>query len=96
MGNGAIKNNGITLCTDGFTLQEVVLLINILILKFDIQPTLHKEKGNFRIYINHNNLLKLYPYIKLHFHSDMLYKIQKPACRVPPAFADGINKNIKH
>jgi hypothetical protein len=77
MGDGAMKNNGITLCTDGFTLQDVVLLINILILKFDIQPTLHKEKGNFRIYINHNSLLKLYPYIKPHFHSDMLYKIQK-------------------
>lgn len=29
MGDGAKRNKGITLCTDGFTLYEVVTLINI-------------------------------------------------------------------
>jgi hypothetical protein len=29
MGDGARRNKGIILCTDRFTLQEVVLLINI-------------------------------------------------------------------
>ena len=70
MGDGSKRNQGITLCTDGFTIQEVVLLINILILKYDISPTHHKEKNceanfacllaknNFRIYIGKNDWIK--------------------------------------
>ena len=38
MGDGAKKNKGFTLCTDNFTLQEVIMLINIFIIKFNINP----------------------------------------------------------
>ena len=75
MGDGAIKNKGITLCTDNFTLQEVVMLINIFIIKFNISPTIHKEKGKFRIYINNKDLIKIKPFIKPYFVSHFLYKI---------------------
>ena len=34
MGDGAKKNKGITLCTDNFTLQEIIMLINIFIIKY--------------------------------------------------------------
>ena len=44
-------------------MQEVVLLINILILKFNINPTIHKEKKFFRIYINKIDLIKIKPFI---------------------------------
>lgn len=71
MGDGAKKNKGITLCTDSFTQKEVIMLINMLIIKFKIQPTLHKEKSKYRIYINEKNLKeikpKLEPYIIQHF-----------------------------
>lgn len=40
-GDGASRNKGICLCTHDFTLKEVVLLLNILIIKFDIQPTIY-------------------------------------------------------
>jgi len=36
----------VTLCTDSFTIQEVVRLINILIIKLRINPVIHKEKKN--------------------------------------------------
>lgn len=75
MGDGAKRNNGITLCTDNFTIQEVVLLINILMLKFDINPTMHKEKNKYRIYINNKDLNKILPFIKIHFVDSFLYKI---------------------
>ena len=75
MGDGSKRNDVITLCTDNFTLQEVVLLINILILKFDINPTIHKEKKNFRIYINKKELNLIIPYIKPYFVKHFLYKI---------------------
>lgn len=64
MGDGAKKNKGITLCTDNFTIQEVVLLMNILLIKFDIKSTIHKEKDNYRIYINNSELSKIKPFIK--------------------------------
>jgi len=44
MGDGSKRNKGITLCTDNFNIEEVILLINILIIKFNINPTIHKEK----------------------------------------------------
>lgn len=79
MGDGAKRNKGITLCTDGFTLQEVVRLINIIIIKFNINPTIHKEKNNYRIYINEKDLKLILPFIKPHFIDSFLYKIGGPA-----------------
>ena len=38
--DGAKRNKGLTLCTDNFSLQEVVLLINIFIINFNINPSL--------------------------------------------------------
>jgi hypothetical protein len=56
MGDGSERNGGIILCTDGFTCQEVVLLLNILSRKFNILPTIHVDKGiYYRIYINSND-----------------------------------------
>lgn len=75
MGDGSKRNEGVTLCTDNFTLPEVVLLINILIIKFDINPTLHKEKNNYRIYINKVDLNKIQPHLLPHFVDHFLYKI---------------------
>lgn len=75
MGDGSKRNEGITLCTDNFTLPEVVLLINILMIKFDIKPTLHKEKNNYRIYINKVDLNKIRLHLLPHFVDHFLYKI---------------------
>jgi hypothetical protein len=75
MGDGARRNNGITLCTDNFTLREVIILINIFIIRFNISPTIHKEKGKFRIYINNKDLIKIKPFIKPYFLDHFLYKI---------------------
>lgn len=75
MGDGARRNEGITLCTDGFSLQEVVLLLNILSIKFDIQPTLHKDKSNYRIYIGKSDLEKIRPHLLPYFIDHFLYKL---------------------
>lgn len=45
MGDGSRRAKGLLLCTDNFTLPEVVLLVNILIIKFNISPTIQKEKN---------------------------------------------------
>jgi hypothetical protein len=75
MGDGSKRAKGLILCTDNFNLQDVVLLINILIIRFNINPTIQKEKDNFRIYINGKDLIKIRPYILPYFVDHFLYKI---------------------
>jgi len=75
MGDGSKRAKGIVLCTDNFSLQEVILLANILNFKFDINPTIQKEKNKFRIYINGKNLMKIKPFILPYFVDHFLYKI---------------------
>jgi len=75
MGDGAKRNKGVTLCTDSFTFKEVVILMNILKIKYNISSTMHLEKHKPRIYINKIELLKILPNIKPYFVKSLLYKI---------------------
>lgn len=76
-GDGAKHNNGIVLCTDGFTIKEVVFLINILYIKFDIKPRKHMTSiYNYpRITISKKDMLKIRPFILPYFVDHFLYKI---------------------
>ena len=49
---GAKKDKGIILCTDCFSLKEVIILMNILKIKYNVNSTIHLEKKKPRIYIN--------------------------------------------
>ena len=73
--DGNKHRNSLVLNTQSFTLKEVVLLINILIIKFNIQPTLQNDRGNYRIYINKNDLNKIKHLISPYFVKNFLYKI---------------------
>jgi len=75
MGDGAKRNKGITLCTDCFTFKEVVLLMNILKIKYDLNSTIQIEKYKPRIYINNIELRKILPFIKPYFVYSLLYKL---------------------
>jgi hypothetical protein len=75
-GDGARRNKGIVLCTDCFTIKEVVLLMNILIIKFNINSTIHYDNNRARIFINKKELNKIKPYIKPFFVKTFLYKIE--------------------
>lgn len=76
MGDGAKRNkNGLILCTDNFDIKDIILLMNILNIKYNIQSTLHKDNGKYRIYINKKNLLKFKYDIYPHFVPSFYYKI---------------------
>ena len=75
MGDGAKKNKGITLCTDCFSFKEVVTLMNILKIKFDVNSSIHKEKNKPRIYINKLELSKILLHIKPYIVKNSLYKL---------------------
>lgn len=80
-GDGRKCGKSLVLNTQSFTLNEIILLINILIIKFDINPYLQNDRGNYRIYISGKDLNKIVPKIKPYFVYSMLYKlnIQNPA-----------------
>jgi len=86
MGDGSKAGKGLILCTDSYSFKEIVILMNILKLKFNVDSSIHyhtsitpnnkisKEKVG-RIYINKNNLDKIKHFIKPYFVKSMLYKI---------------------
>jgi LAGLIDADG DNA endonuclease family len=74
MGDGAKKNKGIILCTDNFTFKEVIILMNILLLKFNIKSSIHLEKNKPRIYVTYKELLRIWMALKPYIHESMLYK----------------------
>ena len=76
MGDGAILNKGLVLCTDSYTLQEVVKLVNVLKIKYDLNCTIQGIKNKRpRIYILPGSLPKLINLVKPCFLSSMLYKL---------------------
>ena len=76
MGDGAILNKGLVLCTDSYTLQEVVTLVNVLKIKYDINCTIQGILNNRpRIYNLGESMLKLRTLIKPYILSPMLYKL---------------------
>lgn len=76
MGDGAILNKGLVLCTDSYTLQEVVTLINVLKIKYDIDCTIQGIKNNRpRIYILAKSMGKLRILVKPYILPSMLYKL---------------------
>lgn len=75
MGDGAKRNDGIILCTDGFTMREVVLLMNILRIRLGVESTIHKEKGRSRIYIKGREMRKVIKEVDKHVIKHFKYKL---------------------
>lgn len=79
-------SSGITLQTQCFTIEELVLIINVLIIKFGLECTIHKQNNYSVIYIKSksikNNLHNMLPYI----HPTMLYKFIGPKYKIKSKF----------
>lgn len=75
-----VKGGGITLCTDSYSLEEVKLLINALIEKFNIKCSIHNKKGRqgkvyHRIYIFKHSFNAIKPLLIKHVYKSFLYKL---------------------
>lgn len=76
MGDGGFKSKGIFLCTDSYSIQDVVRLMNVLIIRYDLMCTLHKSgENNFRIYISRKSVTKVIDIVKPHIVPSMYYKL---------------------
>jgi len=50
MGDGSKQKKGLDINTQSFTLKEVILLVNILRIKFNLNPRIHKSRPDKSIY----------------------------------------------
>lgn len=67
--------NGLVICTDIFTIIDVVRLMNILLIKWNIKSTINYNNGKSRIYISRLETLKTIELIKSYVCSHFYYKI---------------------
>lgn len=77
MGDGSFTGGGIVLNLQSFTVKELVTLINIFKIKFNLDCVLHKSRNHYVIYINVKSVKLLYPHIKEYIIPSMRYKIEK-------------------
>lgn len=87
MGDGTYSSGGgITLQTQCFTIKEIVLIVNVLIIKFRLECSIHKQDNYSVIYIKSKSLKKnlhnMLPYI----HPTMLYKFKGPKYKLKSKF----------
>lgn len=79
MGEGKINLlGGLILCTDSYTIQETVRLINALIIRYNFICTLRKaNKNQYRIYISDKSMNCLKTIVSPYMVDIMLYKLKK-------------------
>lgn len=76
MGDGAKLNKGLILCTDSYTVQEVLKLMNVLKIKYDINSSIQGIKNKRpRIYILQESMPKLINIVKPYMLKSMFYKL---------------------
>lgn len=68
-------NSGVRIQIDSFTIKEVIFIINVLIIKFNLDCSLHFQKGNPIIYIKSKSLKRNLHNILPFMLDSMKYKI---------------------
>ena len=59
LSDGVSNQYGLTICTDCFTIKDVVILINILKIRYDLNCSIHYLNKNPRLYIKADSMGKL-------------------------------------
>lgn len=72
----AIKVGGLILCTDCYTNEEIVRLMNVLIIKYNIKCSMHKYSKYYRIYISAKSMYIVRSLVTPYMPPSMLYKIR--------------------
>ena len=76
MGDGTFNGISLLFCTDSYSVENVVLLINVLIIKYDIHSSIRYYNQQYpRIYVLKRYMPKLRLIVLPYIHSSMLYKL---------------------
>jgi hypothetical protein len=75
MGDGTWKQSGVVLCTDFYTIQDVVRLRNVLRIRYSLDCTLRNHHRNPRIYIPARSMPLLRSIVLPFMCSSIYYKL---------------------
>jgi len=75
MDDGYKSGKGLYICTESFTLDETILLVNILKSKFGLNCSYHKVSNGNRIYIFSTSKEKLINLVQPYFLPHFYYKL---------------------
>ena len=75
MDDGGLKSTSLRIATNSFTKQEVEILKQALATKFNIESSLHKNGGNYQLYICARSMPLLKKIVLPYFVPSMLYKL---------------------
>lgn len=80
-GDGSVRVTGLVLCTDSYSIYDVVRLVNVLFIRYELKCTIRSHKKDpvfgYRIYIKQSSMIKLRSIVQFHIIPSMLYKIIK-------------------
>lgn len=77
MGDGNARSHGLIICTDSYSVQDVVRLMNVLMVKYRLVCTLRYNSPLYpRIYISERSIPLLRTIVRPHMHSSMASKIK--------------------
>jgi len=77
MGDGVAKKTGLVLCTDSYSIEDTVRLLNVLITRYRLNSTLRIAiKNQYRIYIQQDSMASLVKIVSPYMHYTMLYKVK--------------------
>lgn len=68
------KGGGILLNLQSFTLKELIFIINVFKIKFNLDCNIHKSRSKYVIYIKVKSVKKLYPKIIKYIVPSIKYK----------------------
>jgi hypothetical protein len=80
MGDGQTSRHGLVLCTNSYSIQDVVRLMNVLMIRYKIECNIREftqssKKLEYMIYIKHGSMPLLRTIVEPYMHESMLYKL---------------------
>jgi hypothetical protein len=77
MGDGVAKQYGLIICTDSYNIVDVVRLMNVLIIRYNLDCTIRFHTPTQpRIYIRQSSMPGVRELVKPYMAKSMLYKIK--------------------
>lgn len=78
MGDGSVQRHGLIICTDSYTIPNIVRLINVLMIRYRLDCTLRFHTPTQpRIVIKQCSMNRLQTIVEPYMHPSMMYKISK-------------------
>jgi hypothetical protein len=79
MGDGSVQRHGLIICTNGYSIEDVVKLMNVLMIRYRLECSIREARFHRRleymIYIKQGSMPLLRIIVKPYMHPSMLYKL---------------------